>query len=105
MMVLGPVRDLLRHRHARAARLLPPDSRQTGRNIRALVLRLAWENPGCRYRRINDELADLGVKVAARPCGKSSGCMTPTCLGCRHVRKNVSERDLDPWLRPAALLT
>ena len=37
----------------------------TRRNIRALVLRLAQENPEWGYRRIHGELASLGVKIAA----------------------------------------
>jgi transposase InsO family protein len=58
-------RDLLRRQHAATCvpkrRGRPP----TVRSIRALVLRLARENPSWGYRRIHGELAALGIKVAA----------------------------------------
>jgi putative transposase len=57
-------RDIVRRRWAAGPK------RRTGRpatrrNIKALVLRLARENPGWGYRRIHGELAGLGVNVAA----------------------------------------
>jgi transposase len=58
-------RDIARRRWA--ARSVPGKAGRpaTRRNIRALVLRLARENPEWGYRRIHGELAGRGVKVAA----------------------------------------
>jgi putative transposase len=58
-------RDIVRRRWA--ARSMPSKTGRpaTRRNIKALVLRLARENPEWGYRRIHGELAGLGVKVAA----------------------------------------
>jgi transposase len=58
-------RDIVRRRWA--ARSMRGNSGRpaTRRNIRALVLRLAQENPAWGYRRIHGELAGLGVKIAA----------------------------------------
>ena len=58
-------RDIVRRRWAARSK-----RGRTGRptalsNIKALVLRLARENPGWGYRRIHGELAGLGVNVAA----------------------------------------
>jgi len=58
-------RDIVRRR--RAARSMRGKSGRpaTRRNIKALVLRLARENPEWGYRRIHAELAGLGVNIAA----------------------------------------
>ena len=58
-------RDLLARRHAAISRPKRPGRPPTVRSIRALVLRLAPENPSWGYRRLHGELQVLGVKVAA----------------------------------------
>src|ERR1022692_498739 len=58
-------RDILRRRQAARSMRGRSGRPATRRNIKALVLRLARENPEWGYRRIHGELAVLGVKVAA----------------------------------------
>jgi putative transposase len=58
-------RDILRRRWAARPMRGKTGRPSTRRNIKALVLRLARENPSWGYRRIHGELAGLGVKVAA----------------------------------------
>ena len=58
-------RDIVRRRWAARSMRGKTGRPATRRNIRALVLRLARENPSWGYRRIHGELAGLGVKIAA----------------------------------------
>ena len=58
-------RDILQRRWAARSMRGRTGRPATRRNIKAVVLRLARENPGWGYRRIHGELAGLGVKVAA----------------------------------------
>jgi transposase len=58
-------RDLMKARHANISKAKRRGRPPTVRSIRALVLRLARENPSWGYRRIHGELATLGIKVAA----------------------------------------
>ena len=58
-------RDIVRRRWAARSAHGKTGRRATPRNIKALVRRLARENPGWGYRRIHGEMAGLGVKVAA----------------------------------------
>jgi putative transposase len=58
-------RDIVRRRWGARSTRGKTGRPATRRNIRALVLRLARENPGWGYRRIHGELAGLGAKIAA----------------------------------------
>ena len=58
-------RDIVRRRWTARCMRGKTGRPATRRNIQALVLRLARENPEWGYRRIHGELAGLGVKVAA----------------------------------------
>ncbi len=64
-MVLRWHRDLVARRHAARSRPKRPGRPRTVHSIRALVLRLARENPNWGYRRVHGELLVLGIKVAA----------------------------------------
>src|ERR1019366_1561460 len=58
-------RDIVRRRWGARSRRGRTGRPATRRNIKALVLRLARENPKWGYRRIHGELAGPGVTVAA----------------------------------------
>jgi transposase InsO family protein len=57
-------RDLIAGRHAVVSRPRRRGRPRTLRSIRALVLRLARENPSWGYRRVHGELLTLGITVA-----------------------------------------
>jgi putative transposase len=58
-------RDIVRRRWSARSMRGKAGRPTTRRSIRALVLRLARENPGWGYRRIHGELAGPGIRVAA----------------------------------------
>ena len=58
-------RDIVRRRWSARSKRGRTGRPATRRNVKALVLRLARENPEWGYRRLHGELASLGVNVAA----------------------------------------
>jgi putative transposase len=76
--------DIVRRRWAARSMHGKTGRPATRRNIKAVVRRLARENPGWGYRRIHGELAGLGVKVAAST-----------------VWEILRASGIDPALRPA----
>jgi len=63
--ILGWHRDIIRRRRAARSAHGRTGRPTTPRNIKALVRRLARENPDWGYRRIHGEMAGLGANVAA----------------------------------------
>jgi hypothetical protein len=63
--LLTDVRDIVRHRWAARSKCGRTGRPAPAGPSKALVLRLARENPEWGYRRIHGELAGLGVNVAA----------------------------------------
>nr|WP_203691100.1 integrase core domain-containing protein [Streptomyces sp. SID12488] len=63
--VLRRHRDVVARRHASRSRPKRGGRPRTVHSIRALVLRLARENPSWGFRRLHGELLVLGVEVAA----------------------------------------
>jgi hypothetical protein len=104
-------RDLLRARHAAASRPPRRGRPPTARSVRALVLRLARENPTWAYRRIHGELLVLAVKGCSvdglgdpprgrhRPCPRAVHHHVgglPAYPGPRAARRRLHrDRDLD----------
>ena len=79
-------RDIVRRRWAARSKRGRTGRPATRRNIKALVLRLARENPGWGYRRIHGELAGLGVKIAASTAWEilNKAGMDPAPQQCRY---------------------
>ncbi|WP_406416585.1 integrase core domain-containing protein [Streptomyces sp. NBC_00842] len=63
-------RDLVARRHAAESKPKRPGRPRTVRSIRAVVLRMARENPTWGYRRLHGELLVLGVTVAPSTVGE-----------------------------------
>jgi transposase len=90
-------RDIIRRRWAARSMRGRTGRPATRRSIRALVLRLARENPEWGYRRIHGELAGLGVTMAASTAweilNKAGIDPTPRRPGRSRIRRTDLARD------------
>ena len=75
-------RELIRRRWTYSHR--KPGRPATSSEVRQLVLRLAGENPGWGYRRIQGELLGLGVKLAASTVWSILNQAGIEPVGCRN---------------------
>jgi hypothetical protein len=91
-------RDIVRRRWAARSACGRTGRPATRRNIRALVRRLARENPSWGYRRIHGELAGLGSRSQRPPCGRSSRPAASTLAGA--LRPGLAW----PWAGPRPAL-
>jgi transposase len=92
--------DIVRRRSAARSMRGKTGRPATRRSIRALVRRLARENPGWGYRRIHGELAALGVKVAASTVWeilKASGIDPPRGAPGRPGHNSCAPRPRRYW--------
>ena len=85
-------RDIVRRRWAASSACGRTGRPATRRSIRALVRRLARENPNWGYRRIHGELAGLGVKVAASTVWEILKASGKTGAGVDEVIQAVIDR-------------
>jgi hypothetical protein len=96
-------RDVVRRRRAARSRRGRTGRPATRRNVKALVLRLARQNPECGCRRIHGELAGLGARARRRPYGRSSRPPAPAPRRCDCPGRRGSSPALpgqgDPGLR------
>jgi putative transposase len=93
-------RDIIRRRWAAKSMRDKGGRPATHRNVKALVLRLARENPEWGYRRIHGELGGLGVNVAASTVWeilKGNGSIPPRDGPGRPGHSSCAPRSRRSW--------